>query len=103
MEIFLKIDKFIQFCFQKYLNLVLCFPNNQILPTHEIFLSLPYSKHSVYQKATKETQNYIGPRIPGIQQHEFRGIHLHILHGKKIKLFFSKQLTSATNKSKHSV
>lgn len=59
------------------------------------FPSLPYSKYSVYQKATKETQNYIRPRIPGIQQHEFRGIHLHILYGKKTKQFFSKQLSVA--------
>ena len=54
------------------------------------FPSLPYSKYSVYQKATKETQNYIRPRIPGIQQHEFRGIHLHILYGKKTKQSFFK-------------
>lgn len=90
------IHKFIQF-FLEILNLVLCFLNNHIYPQVRFFPSLPYSKHSVYQKATKETQNYIGPRIPGIQQHEFRGIHLHILYGKKTERFFSKQLSVATN------
>lgn len=63
------------------------------------FSSLPYSKYSVYQKATQETQNYIGPRIPGIQQHEFCGVHLHILCGKKTELFFQTDLP--TNKSKY--
>ena len=41
--------------------------------------SLSYSKYSVDQKATKETQNYVGSVIPGIQQHELCGAHPHIL------------------------
>jgi hypothetical protein len=72
------------------------------LPTIWLFFaSLPYSKYAVYQKATQETQNYIGPRIPGIQQHEFRGVHLHVLDREKRKLFFHTD--SAINESKQNV
>lgn len=75
--------------------------NNQVKFTHNLtfFASLPYSKYTVYQKATQETQNYIGPRIPGIQQHEFRGIHFHVLDREKRKLF-SIQVLQLANQNK---
>ena len=47
--------------------------------------SLSYSKYSVDQKATKETQNYVGSVIPGIQQHELCGAHPHILFSLSLK------------------
>lgn len=47
---------------------------------------LPYSKYSVYQKASKEAKNHVGPGIPGIERHELRRVHLHILQEQEENL-----------------